>query len=372
MPQPSASGRLIALDVARACAVFGMIIVNVGPYTDEGPGGWLVRAFNGRASVLFVILAGIGVVLLARSSVRTGDRNWVVLLWRAALLLVMGLGLQLLDHNVNVILASYAGLFLFAILLLPLPHRWLLPAALTTAIAGPVLWLILHREFELATAAPQFGDSIPDVLTSLLVSGPYPLLVWISPFLLGMWLGGLRLDSSAVAKKMLLIGAVCGAVGWLAGEILTAWQGEPVAEDFGWNLLITAFGHSQMPLWLISSAGTSVMLIGALLLAIPALQTSQGRTKPLIHSVLGVLTSAGTLALSIYVLHLLVLSLLPPIDESTTGTAISIGMTLLLTGLGVLWQLRFTRGPLEQLMRLPHQNRQQRTAPDITTGDLKK
>lgn len=52
--------RLYALDVARALAVFGMIIVNVGPYTTEGWASWIVRAFNGRASILFVILPASG------------------------------------------------------------------------------------------------------------------------------------------------------------------------------------------------------------------------------------------------------------------------------------------------------------------------
>jgi uncharacterized membrane protein len=63
--------RISGIDVARALAIVGMVMVHVGPQ-DAGKPGIAAQAYrlsHGRASILFVVLAGIGVSLLA------GDRS---------------------------------------------------------------------------------------------------------------------------------------------------------------------------------------------------------------------------------------------------------------------------------------------------------
>jgi peptidoglycan/LPS O-acetylase OafA/YrhL len=65
------AGRVRGIDVARALAVVGMVMVHIGPVRMEGSGlvGAAYRLPHGRASILFVVVAGIGVSLLA------GDRG---------------------------------------------------------------------------------------------------------------------------------------------------------------------------------------------------------------------------------------------------------------------------------------------------------
>src|ERR671910_342870 len=70
-------GRLGGVDAARAVAVLGMVIVHFGPNpVPDTVFGNLYEVPHGRASVLFVLLAGVGVSLLAAD--RSGDdpRSW--------------------------------------------------------------------------------------------------------------------------------------------------------------------------------------------------------------------------------------------------------------------------------------------------------
>ena len=84
------ASRIHGIDMARAIAVVGMVMVHIGP--EDAPGADLVaaayRASHGRASVLFVVLAGIGVSLLARAQdLRRGRAVAGPLLWRSLVLL---------------------------------------------------------------------------------------------------------------------------------------------------------------------------------------------------------------------------------------------------------------------------------------------
>jgi uncharacterized membrane protein len=132
-PRPAA--RITGVDGARALAIIGMFAVHIGPTEADGPLGYVYALPHGRASMLFVLVAGLGVSLLASSPNSSARRTTTTLLWRTGLLLPLGLALQELDHDVAVILQDYALLFLAAIVLLPLRSGWLLAIA---AIATPV------------------------------------------------------------------------------------------------------------------------------------------------------------------------------------------------------------------------------------------
>lgn len=67
---PSGLGRhrMVALDAARGLAVIGMIAINTGPRGDDELLEMLYRIPYGRASLLFVLLGGIGLSLMTRRS----------------------------------------------------------------------------------------------------------------------------------------------------------------------------------------------------------------------------------------------------------------------------------------------------------------
>ena len=182
-----------------------MVIVNVGPTTVEGLWQRLYLFPYGRASILFVVVAGIGMGLFLRAR-PTGPRRSATLLWRAAVLLLGGLALQTLTSDVGVILPIYGLLFLAVLLLQRLPPAAVITLAAMLSVAGPVLF-INHGATEQAGAHPrlvQLGDPAGQVVHGLVLSGRYPLVTWAVPFLLGMWIAHLDLTRRTVVHRLLL------------------------------------------------------------------------------------------------------------------------------------------------------------------------
>ena len=334
----------MAIDVARAVAIVGMIAVNVGPRDSQSFAGLLYRAPLGRASLLFVLLAGLGISLLTRQarapggSVPTGT-----LLWRAALLLVGGLALQLLDHGVSVILPTYAVLFVLALPLLRVADSFLVVLTAAVTVLGPLAWIALQlvAPADWSLEPVTLTDPPAQVLHSVMLSGPYPVITWAAPFLLGMWLGRLDLADRAVQVRMVVWGAVAALGGLATARVLVAILGDP-ARAVGFDRLTTSVSHSQMPLWLISGAGSAVFVLGVILRAAPRLERW---LRPL--------ADAGNLALTIYVAHLLLLAVIvrPEPHVLSEGLLITAAMVVGAVVLATLWRIWFSRGPLEALLR---------------------
>lgn len=361
---PSTAGRIVGVDVARALAIIGMLAVNVGPKEPGGVSGWLYSVPHGRASVLFVVLAGLGVTLLTRRH-RPVER-WRVLGWRAGLLLLAGLALQLLDHDVNVILQTYAVLFLLGALMVPLPDRALLAVAGVATAAGPVAWLSGQRAAGGGAGPagpPALGDAPGPALEALLLTGPYPVVTWLAPFVLGLWLGRRDLADRRLQRRLVVVG-LAGAVGAPAlSGLLTATTGGPVGE-LGPRMLLTNAAHGQMPLWLVGSSAAAVATLGLCLVVLahpaatpgpaaapgPVSRTDAWWARPFI--------AAGQLSLTIYVLHLVALHFLRPLPHDLLqGVVITAAMTVLALLGATVWRRRFSRGPVEALLRAPSRAR---------------
>lgn len=98
---PILKQRIIGYDLARALAVFGMVIVNfkiVMSAEKNGP-AWLVSLvglLDGRAAATFVVLAGVGLSLLSQKGHAGKNRDRLAqdrrtLLKRALFLFILGL-----------------------------------------------------------------------------------------------------------------------------------------------------------------------------------------------------------------------------------------------------------------------------------------
>lgn len=339
--------RFLAVDVARAVAIVGMIAVNVGPRTDTGAAALVIRVAHGRASVLFVLLAGLGVGLLARRSLGAPAlRPCLTLLWRAAVLLVLGLGLQMLDHGVQVILPTYAALFLLAPLLLRLQPRLLLIAAFGVTAIGPLAWIAVRQVLPYAGAVT-LTDPPQQMLLSVLLTGPYPVVTWLAPFLLGLWLSHLDLADWTVRYRLLGFGLIATGAGSVLSRVLALALGQPGA-DPGFDRLVSAVGHSQMPLWLLSGMGSAAAVLGAALF-LPGLERSPGRwwvRAPV---------ALGQVSLTVYAAHLIFLAAFvrPGPESAAAGLALTAILTASGLAFAVCWRSRFARGPLEIVLRLP-------------------
>lgn len=346
--------RLYGIDVARAIAVSGMVMVHFGPSTESDTVfGNLYTLSEGRASVLFVLLAGLGVALLSGGRSRGLRPGWgrvVVsgrLVSRGALLLPIGLWLQPLDHGVLVILQYYAVYFLLAALVFPLSDRWLLTGTAAALIFGPLAYLtgdMIAPEWYVAGPAAM-GDTAGKVVRDLLLSGAYPLATWSAPLLAGIWIG--RRDLSAPAIRWWLLGgglAVAFAAAIVAEPVVTDDPGG-LANQVALSYLATDEPHSQMPLWMAGSIGSACAVLGGMLLITDRLTRSMW---PLVVT--------GQMALSVYVVHLLLLAGYTDVfrRDGFPGAALSVGAFMLVAAvLCLLWRTALPRGPLEALLAAP-------------------
>lgn len=330
--------RLFAIDAARGLALIGMIIVNVGPVAAESglQRAWL--APYGRASILFVVVAGISMSLFLRPG--QGPRRAPILVWRAGILLAGGLLLGLLPHGVNVILPLYGALFLATLILFWLPSTLLIALAVIFATIGPLIFVgesLDHAgdgSFDL-----RWAISPSDLVHTLFLTRPYPFVVWIVPFIFGLLLGRLDLREPRVQKLLIWVGLSATVAGLVASEILTITFGP---FESGYGLLLTGTPHGQMPLWLLSSLGSATLVLGLLLYFWGRVDKA---ARPLVL--------AGQVALTLYVMHLIVLAIVRP-DEGFTF-AEGVGLSLLLIAgclaFAFAWRQRFSVGPLEWLLR---------------------
>lgn len=340
--------RIAGIDMARALAIIGMVMVHIGP-DDAGRPGLLAHAYrwsHGRASILFVVLAGIGVSMLAgdRSRQRLQSAS-ARLVWRAMVLLPAGLALQETGVEVAVILQHYACYFVVAIALMRLPDRVLMVAVVSSATAGPVLYLWLHRVMPawFEPAVPHWYD-VPGVVRDIVLTGSYPVVVWVAPLAFGIWLGRRALHSRRAAVSLLAAGIVVTAAGFTVSNALITQVGLALdASD--WRQLIMNEPHDNMPLWLLTSGAIATALIGGCLLLAERLPRL---TWPLV--------AFGQLAFTAYVLHLLVLRWLPQWlarDALEAAWRSTVRFTVIALLLSTAYRAVAARGPFELLLRPP-------------------
>ena len=222
-----AQTRLVGLDVARFLALLGMMATHLLATRDEaGDPTWVAEVFSGRASALFALLAGVSLALMTGGSrpVRGEERvaRSAGLLVRALAVGVVGLLLGGIDSGVAVILVNYGVLMALGVLVVGCSARVLAALALLSALLTPVLlwWARPHLPPRGFDSPSLEGLEQPGRLVSeVLVTGYYPVLVWTAYLLAGMALG--RVDLRAVRGRVLGGIALAGAVLAGAAEVVS-------------------------------------------------------------------------------------------------------------------------------------------------------
>jgi uncharacterized membrane protein YeiB len=325
--------------VARGLAILGMIIVNVGPVPATSLLHRLYLLPYGRASILFVTIAGLGMGYLLASR---SHRFWPDLLWRVLLLFTLGLALQSMTDRVSIILQTYAVLFLLAPVLWKLPSRALAALTAIALVLGPSLIVyheLVHPWHE-GLKGVSASTPLDDVLYSIALSGPYPLASWAVPFIVGLLLARVDLRQAGTTRRMIVWGAVAAVGAAVLAQASYAILGGRA--DTGPLRLLTGAAHGQMPLWLVSSVGGAIFIIGVCL----RWETGAPRVR-------GLLAHTGRFAFTAYVLHVVILALIKPVDGFTLGTGIlvSAALSAVVVGAAALWSTTGRPGPLEWLLR---------------------
>ena len=354
----STNGREEAFDLARAFAIIGMVFINF-PYMlarRDGVDGasaaltWVVHIPSGRASSLFVALAGVGVSMLARRAYRSGDwkerlRAIRTLLLRAACLLPAGV----LLHDVwNIDILHFYGVYLTlaALLFVFAPTFVLVLSALALITVGVALGVV-----PLGLPDAPFLSPL-GFLIDVFIDGVHPVFPWLSFLLYGLWLGRQDFSKRAWRRRLMALAMAFFGVFELTSLALTSWlllHPVPALSEYV-GLLGTAW--TPDPLYVLSAFCTATFVIT---LSHESLELARRHQRA--HW-LRPLISTGQMALSIYVAHALIGVVIPV--RFGAGRALTIeqvaayaaAFLVCVIAAATVYRFFFARGPLEWLMRM--------------------
>ena len=353
------AGRIIGLDIARAFAIIGMVIVNfkIAMGAEEAGPQWLrtfAAMFDGRAAATFVILAGVGASLgsrRARDSEHPDEqrRARVTLAKRALFLFVIGWAFfPLWPADI----LHYYGVYLAigSIVLLAPSKRLIGLAAASIAVSFVFIisfdplanWNLDDYSYRGLTTPVGF-------LRNLFLDGFHPVFPWIAFYLFGMWLGRTDLRDRVWRRTLIIGSATVVAVTEVAAWVVVGMKGASLddLDEQSWRWLFSVAPLPPFPLYVLAGAGTAVLVIcGSIWLGehLPA-----KASEPLV--------STGQLALTIYLAHVVVgmvaLDVMGRLEDQTLAWAVLTSLVFCTAAIvgSWMWRRRFDRGPLEALMR---------------------
>ncbi len=351
--------RIIGYDLARALAVFGMVVVNfkiVMGAEENGP-EWLVNLvglLNGRAAATFVVLAGVGLSLLSRKGRGLADRDLLahdrrILLKRAAFLFIIGL---LYTPIWPADILHFYGVYIaVAAFLLGAPTRrlWALAGSLVLGFGVMLFCLDYEQGWDWSTLSYE-GFWTPDgMVRHVFFNGFHPVVPWLAFLLLGMILGRQDMSSAVLQRRVFAWGAGVAAaaelVSWLFIRAIPA--GDPAEQE----IILAIFGTGPMPpmpLYMLAGAGTACAVIAAMV-ALGQRCRDSAWLAPFV--------ATGQLALTLYVAHVVIgmgtLEAIGRLNNQTLGYSLLASGLFCLAGVGFahVWRKRAKRGPLEAIMR---------------------
>ena len=371
-PTPTGTGartgqrrRIAGVDTARGLALLGMMAAHLVPlraFGEPTPVGLLVE---GRASALFAVLAGVGLALADGGS--RGPRLPLhTMLARVAVrsvaIVLLGLLVAGLAPPAAIILQYYGLLFLIVAPMLRLPAPMLAGLALVWFALAPAVSHALRAAWDLSGPGPQvdlallLADPGGSMLT-LVLTGYYPVLPWTGYLLVGAVVGRLVLTQRSVALRLCGVGLALALLAPMVSTLLLAAGGStalaaapdavsgrsPGGPLYGttptstWWWLAVDTPHSGTPLDLLGTTGSALLVLGVCLLL----------TRTAARWPLAPVTAAGSMTLTLYLVHVVALAFdLPPLAGPDTwvihaATALAVAW---------LWRSWFSRGPVEQLI----------------------
>lgn len=356
--------RLVGPDVTRGVALIGVVIMNYHGYLNgsaavDAPNATFAQSlFDPRHGVLatrfaatFVVVAGVGITLLTRRSVASGDRAAVSaarwrLVRRGVLLYLFGLVLNWVWSGT--ILFFYGAYFVVGALLFTLRSRTLLilGGAAALAAAGiqwwassrlrdehPVAWLLSPRT--LASRSPR------GLLFDTFVNGTHPVLPWLLFLVVGIVLG--RHLSDLPRRALIVAGAALTAITYAINHLVQINSDDVVVRH-----VASTWWPDRGLLYTLGTVGSSVVVY----CVVSWLAERFAST-----SVVTALAAAGRTTLSIYVLHVLVFNGVVHWWRAVGGTGLDTALAFALAFwvvaivLASWWQRFIGQGPLERWYR---------------------
>ena len=354
------SQRFEGLDVARSLAILGMMTVHFMLVMTDGvpPEKWssfLLNLLDGRAAATFVILAGMGVTLMARRAQdpggTTSQKAMAAILRRRGLLLLAAGFLNLTIWEGD-ILRIYGVSLLLVPWLVWRSLRAVLLAALGFVLAFGVLFVAIDysKNWDWSTMTYHGLWTASGLLRNLFYDGFRSVFPWTGLLLLGVCLGRADWSEAKVPRKAVLWGMALLVACAVISKFLLGWFSVHPQPGFNQEDLDACFGLQSMPplpLFLLNATGFALLIIGTCTLIARRWHDRWG---------VRALSTTGRLAFTWYMAHIL-LGLGGVIVLGWTRTShlraliTALAFFSAAVGVSLWWNRRFSNGPLEFLLR---------------------
>ena len=352
--------RVTGFDLARALAIFGMVIVNFKIAMNAETGNLLLMSFaglfEGRASALFVILAGVGVTFLTNKAREPGDgslvfKNRLSLIKRGLLLITIGLvytPIWAAD-----ILHFYGFYFLIAAAIFTVNDKVLLFIAAIIMLIFPVLMLFLNYEqnWNWSTLTYENFWSFDGMIRHIVFNGFHPVFPWAAFLIFGMWLGRQDLSQSFMRKKLLAWSLITLLVTECGFYLIRVIIGDGSAIEMTSEEVTFLFSTSiipPLPQYIISAGSSAVVVMVACLYFSDRFSESNANKW---------LCKTGQLSLTLYVAHVIIgmgiLESIGRLENQTINFSLLSALIFCVCGIvfSVVWLKFFKTGPLEWIFR---------------------
>lgn len=349
--------RITGFDFARALAILGMVIVNykLTMGTEYKGSTWMIyltSIFDGNASVVFVILAGIGISLMTEKARITKNNHLVKnnqkIIWKRALfLLTLGIFLYLIGWRAD-ILHYYAFYMFISSFYIITSSNTLLYSCISILTISQILQIIFNHvnKSNLFNNDPSLFLRFSDFFSNLLFNGYHPIFPWICFLLLGMWLGRLNFSLSKVRKNLLLFSLISMIISETFSFILI----KITTPLLGIQIANSLFSTNPVPpniFYVISSSSIAIIVI------VLCIYFTEKFARKIITKIL-ILT--GQMSLTYYIGHvfaLIIFSYLGLIKDADLLKTLILSLSFYISAmcLSYFWKLHFTRGPIELIMR---------------------
>ncbi|WCT56041.1 heparan-alpha-glucosaminide N-acetyltransferase domain-containing protein [Paenibacillus kyungheensis] len=350
--------RIVAIDYARALAILGMIIVNykIAMEATQSHLTWLnlfTRIFEGRASALFVILAGFGISLMTRRARISKEstlirKNRQQLYYRSLFLLIAGFVLLLVGWNAD-ILHYYAVFMILGSLLITASDRLLVRLIILILVSSQLFLIVFNYGKGWDSSFHEYIDfwTLQGFFRNLFLNGFHPLFPWFSFFLIGMWLGRKDWTSPQYRKKIFLLSLtgtfIFEIISYLCIRFSSPWLDYESA-----TYLFTTKPMPPTTLYICSATCSALCVLTACFYIVD--KTSQfWLTRSLI--------STGQLSLTHYIGHILIglefLQLIGYLENKNVVFSTCYAFLYFVVALifSSFWRKRVDRGPIEFIMR---------------------
>ena len=356
--------RQIGLDVTRAIALIGVVVMNFHGTLHNWLNDWTIgtdfwhRVFNiytgalsTRFAATFVLVAGIGTALFSRKVYENHQdiaKHRMRLLRRGAVLLFGG---YFLNHAwPGTILFYYGAYFMLSAIFIMWKSRSIIFVALATALSATAIatWEASRQKDGHSTnwLHPLSIDSFTDLILRIFVDYTHPVFPWLAFFCLGIVIGR-NLEMVKTKRRAILL--LCFAL------IVLCYSISAIIDHFDlrtneivyWMTSLQPFNRSL--LYTLSTAAIAVIAF----LVISQLSEKYQHKKLVIH-----LQRSGQLTLSLYLLHVLAFYIFVNwshlISSSGLDTAFifAAGFWIFAITIASWWQHHFGQGPAERLYRV--------------------